>query len=223
MAHLRTIYFTFLLSSVSLAGASNPPLTIVPDNVRVCQASSDCFAKILYGRRYEAMNTPRFTVMASISREGNYLRADVSISNNSGLPLDLTPDDFRIEVLSPKVKVLTYLSPADLKNVSPSPAIPPLSAESADGAAIISPHVLEVSTEQNPSVEALYAAAKRREALQEARNRAVAEQHLAAASIAPGDTVRGRVYFENDKHAQTIHLVLPVAGLVFEFPFQVQH
>jgi len=163
--------------------------------------------------------------MASLSKEGNYMRADVSISNNSSLPLDLTPDDFRIEVLSPKVKVLTYVSPADLKDIPPSPSIRPLSSESPGGTATPSAHVLEVSTlpaAQNPSIEEIYAAAKKREALQEEHNKLAAEQHLASSSIAPGETVWGRVYFESDKHAQTIHLVLPLAGLVFELPFQMK-
>jgi hypothetical protein len=223
MKHLRRICLILFLSSTTFVIASNAPTSIVPDNVVLCQSNSGCFNKILFGRSYEVLNTPRFTVMASISREGDYMRADVSIFNSSGLPLNLAPDDFRIEVLSPKARILTYISPADLKNVPPSPAIPSLPDENPGATATSStPHMLAVSNTQTPGIEELYAAAKKREALREGYDKAVAQQHLVASSIASGETVRGRVYFERDKHAEAINLVLPIAGLVFDFPFQMK-
>jgi hypothetical protein len=223
MNHPRRICLILFLSSTTFVTASNTPTSIVPDNIVLCQSKSGCFNKILFGRSYEVLSTPRFTVMASISREGEYMRADVSIFNNSRLPLNLAPDDFRIEVVSPKARILTYISPADLKDIPPSPAIPPLPDENTGATATSSSaHMLAVSSTQTPGIDELYAAAKRREALRESYDKAVAQQHLVASTIAPGETVRGRVYFERDKHAEAINLVLPVAGLVFDFPFQVK-
>ena len=220
MKHLRRICLALALSYPTLAVAASSPTAILPDNIVLCQPNSGCFNKTLFGRSYKVLNTPRFLVMVSVSREAGYTRADVSISNNSGLPLNLTPDDFRIEVLSPKPKILSYISPTDLKNIPLSPAIPSLPTENTSAAATSSPRMLVASTPQISSIDELYAGARGREVLQEAYDKAVAQQYLSAASIAPNEIVRGRVYFQRDKHAEEFNIVLPVAGLVFEFPYE---
>ena len=221
MKHLSRICVALAISYTTLAVAANSPTAILPDNIVLCQPNSGCFNKTLFGRSYKVLNTPRFLVMVSVSREAGYTRADVSISNNSGLPLNLTPDDFRIEVLSPKPKILSYISPTDLKNIPLSPAIPSLPTENTSAATTSSPRMLVASAPQTSSIDELYTGAKRREVLQEAYDKAVAQQHLAAASIAPDQTARGRVYFQSDKHTQAIDIVLPIAGLVFEFPYEM--
>ena len=55
--------------------------------------------------------------MVSISDEGPYTRADVSILNNGSYPTKVVPEDFRVEVVSPKPKVLSYIAPANLQNL----------------------------------------------------------------------------------------------------------
>ena len=40
-----------------------------------------------------------------------------------------------------------------------------------------------------------------------------------AAPIPANEVVRGRVFFEKDPKAKQVKVVLPVAGLVFEFPY----
>jgi hypothetical protein len=220
MKHFRRIFLTLAFSSATFAVAANIPRSILPDNVVICQANAGCFDKTLFGRSYKVLSTSRFTVMVSVSKEGSYTRADISISNNTGLPLNLNPDDFRVEVLSPKFKTLSYVSPADLKHVPSSPAIPPMPPEQIDAAVSYAPRLLAASTMQDSTPDD-YAAIKKREAQQEAYDKAVAQQHLAAVSISPNEVIRGRVYFQRDKHAQLVNLVFPVAGLVFEFPYQM--
>ncbi len=110
-----------VLGSAAFSFASSIPKSVLPDNIVVCESSAGCVNKTLFGRTYKVITTPRFTVMVSVSQEGVYTRADVSITNNSGLPLSLSPDDFRVEVVTPKPKVLLYVSPADLKDLPPSP------------------------------------------------------------------------------------------------------
>jgi hypothetical protein len=34
---------------------------------------------------------------------------------------------------------------------------------------------------------------------------------------------QGRVYFERDKKSHLVNVVLPIAGLVFEFPYAMKH
>jgi hypothetical protein len=222
MKQLRTICLTVFLSPAVLAVAASVPKAVVPDNVILCQANAGCYNKTLLGRSYRVLSTPRFTVMVSVSVEAGYTRADVSISNNTGMPIAVDPEDFRIEVLSPKPGVLAYIAPGDLKTVPASPAVPPLPPEHVVETVSSTPRMLTASTEQTSNIDELYAAAKKREALREAYDKAVAQQHLAASSVASNEVIRGRVYFERDKHAQMTNIVLPVAGMVFEFPYQMK-
>ncbi len=93
-----------LCSSVALH-ASDVSKSLAADNVVQCQLNTGCFSKSLLGRVYRVIQTPRFTVMVSISREGEYTRADLSILNSSGIPLSVMPDDFRIETMSSIIKL----------------------------------------------------------------------------------------------------------------------
>jgi hypothetical protein len=157
--------------------------------------------------------------MVAISHEGGYTRADVSIANHTDTALSMTPEDFRVEVLTPKPKVLLYISPANL--VLPSPPLPPAPAANPPPPAA---SFAETKAAPQPTdVEALYAAAEQKAAKQEAVDKAAAEQHLTATAIGPNEVTRGRVYFERDKKSHLVNVVLPIAGLVFEFPYAMKH
>jgi hypothetical protein len=224
----------------TLAFASDAPHTILPDNVVVCQASAGCTNKALFGRTYKVITTSRFTIMVSLSKESDYTRADVSISNNTDMPVRLTPEDFRVEVITPKPKVLLYIPPSDLKDLpapipnatadapsapaatvsAPSTAITPATANPAPAAT-----PTHVESAKAPDIDALYEAKKKQLAEQEAADKAAAQKHLPAGSIAPNAVLRGRVYFERDKRekrSESVNVVLPLAGLVFEFPYTLQ-
>ena len=94
----------------------------------VCEPNAGCVNQTLFGRSYKVITTPRFTVMVSISNEGVYTRADVSITNHTDTPLSMSPEDFRVEVLTPKPKVLLYVPPANLVLPPPPPRAPPPAA-----------------------------------------------------------------------------------------------
>jgi hypothetical protein len=72
-----------------------------------------------------------------------------------------------------------------------------------------------------PEIDPVGAVAKEK-ALQEAAEKAATEHDLSATSIPPNEAASGRVYFERDKHAHLINVVLPIAGLVFEFPYAMK-
>jgi hypothetical protein len=221
MSLLRTISLLSILGSATFSFASSISKSILPDNVVVCESNAGCVNQTLFGRTYKVMVTPRFTVMVSVSREGAYTRADVSITNNSGLPLSLSPDDFRVEVVTPKPRVLLYVSPADLKDLAPSPSVEAAPAN-ASQAAVRRQNTEAKSATQTPDIDALYTEAKQRAAEQEKTEKAAAEKPLLASSIAPSEVTRGRVYFERDKKAQQVNVVLPIAGLVFQFPYALK-
>jgi pyruvate/2-oxoglutarate dehydrogenase complex dihydrolipoamide acyltransferase (E2) component len=230
MTLLQKLSLAVTIGSATFSVAANIPTTagktILPDNVVRCEPNAGCINKTLYGRSYKVINTTRFTVMVAISHEGVYTRADVSIANHTDTPLNMSPEDFRVEVLTPKPKVLLYIPPANL--VLPPPPLPPAPAPAA-AAPAATPHaaaLTETATNSAPpttDVEALYAAAEQKAAQQEAAEKAAAEHHLTATSIPPNEVTQGRVYFERDKKSHLINVVLPIAGLVFEFPYAMKH
>jgi hypothetical protein len=216
----------------TLTFAASVPKTILPDNIITCQPNANCFGKTLYGRNYRVINTPRFTVMVAISREGAYTRADVSIANNTVLPQSLTPEDFRVEVLTPKPKILLYVPPSDLKDLpaaptpTPTPAAPqPQTSPTPPIASSFLSQQSSISSTsdpaQTPEVEDADLDAKKM-ALQQAADKAASDHPLEATSLSPSEVTRGRVYFESDKHARLVNIVLPIAGLVFEFPYSMR-
>jgi hypothetical protein len=237
MTLLQKLSLAATIGSTTLSIAASIPKTvqktILPENVVRCEPNAGCINQTLFGRSYKVISTPRFTVMVAISHEGVYTRADVSIANHTDTPLSMTPEDFRVEVLTPKPKILLYVSPANL--VLPPPPLPPAPTNTptpqSPTAAVATPppHAAafaEAGTTQPPEstdVEALYAAAEQKAAQQEAVDKAAAEQHLTATAIGPNEVTRGRVYFERDKKSHLVNVVLPIAGLVFEFPYAMKH
>jgi pyruvate/2-oxoglutarate dehydrogenase complex dihydrolipoamide acyltransferase (E2) component len=214
MTLLQKISLAASISSATFSVAASIPnvqKTILPDNVVRCEPSAGCVNQTLFGRSYKVITTPRFTVMVSISHEGVYTRADVSIANHTDTPLSMSPEDFRVEVLTPKPKVLLYVSPANL-------VLPPPPSPAAAPASTAPPPTQAQTTD----VEALYAAAEQKAAQQEAAEKAAAERNLTATAIGPNEVTRGRVYFERDKKSHLVNVVLPIAGLVFEFPYAMK-
>jgi hypothetical protein len=116
MTQIQKLSLLFALTSPTFSFAASVPKTILPDNVITCQVNANCTNKTLYGRTYKVINTPRFTVMVAVSQEGGYTRADVSIANNTIMSQSLTPEDFRVEVVTPKPKVLLYVPPTGHSN-----------------------------------------------------------------------------------------------------------
>jgi hypothetical protein len=220
MTHSRKLSLLLVLTSPTLSFAASVPKTILPDNVITCQVNANCTNKTVYGRLYKVINTPRFTVMVAISQEGSYTRADVSIANNTILPQSLTPEDFRVEVVTPKPKVLLYVPPSDLKDLPAAPAIPPTSSAASSQLPPQAPAAdTSQAPNQTPNIDELYKEAKQKAALQEEINKVASQRDLSATSLPPNEIASGRVFFERDKHAQLVNVVLPIAGLVFEFPY----
>jgi hypothetical protein len=211
MSFLRTSLLSVALTGCSVLSLAATP-SIIPDNVVTCGQNARCSNKVMFGRNYKVIETVKFTVMVSISSEGAYTRADVSIANHADYPQNISPQDFRVEVVSPKPRVLLYVPPSELQHVAPPPPIPVVEAPVAAAPAAAGPVV-------TPSIDELFAQAKKEAAAKEAAEKAAALQNLAAAPIPANEVVRGRVFFEKDPKAKQVNVVLPVAGLVFEFPY----
>jgi hypothetical protein len=228
VTQIQKFSLLFALTSPTFSFAASVPKTILPDNVITCQVNANCTNKTLYGRTYKVINTPRFTVMVAVSQEGAYTRADVSIANNTIMSQSLTPEDFRVEVVTPKPKVLLYVPPTDLKDLPPATpttsVLPGVSAAPAATvpAATVVPAAQATDASQTPNIDQLYEEAKQKAALKAEADKAASQRDLSATSLPPNEVALGRVFFERDKHAQLVNVVLPIAGLVFEFPYTMK-
>jgi hypothetical protein len=217
MTFLPKFLLAALVGSAASSFAASIPRTILPDNIVRCEPNAGCVNKMLYGRNYQVITTPRFIVMVSVSREGSYTRADVSVTNNTDMPLNVSPDDFRVEVVTPKPKVLLYVPPQQLNLPAAQPAA--AAAPAPQPATSVSATNPGTQTDGAAKVEDVM---EQKAVQQEVADKAASQQNLAATSIPPNEVTRGRVYFESDKKANLVNVVLPIAGVVFEFPYALK-
>ena len=217
MTLFRSLPLVSALALTTFSSAASLTKTILPDNVIRCEPDSGCTSQTMDGRNYKVLATPRFTVMVAVSHEGSYTRADINVFNKTDMPLNLSPEDFRVEVVTPKPKVLLYVSPSDLKDLPAAPATPPTSSIASSPLPSQAPVIADTS--QTPNIDELYKEAKQKAALKEETDKIASQRDLSATSLPPNEVASGRVFFERDKHAQLVNVVLPIAGLVFEFPY----
>ncbi len=193
MLPLRTVAVASIVASTSLGLAANLPRD---PNIIVCHPHAGCIHHIIFGRDYKVLNTDRFTVMVSLSTEGSYTRADISITNLTSIPINLSPEEFRIQPLT-RAKVFPYVPPSRVENI---------------------PTLVRAADDVYPEVSEREAARQR--AAQEAAELFASAPLLKAITIPPNQAVHGRVYFERDPGGtfQQVNVVLPIAGTVFKFP-----
>jgi hypothetical protein len=203
MTPLRKAAFASILSTTTFSLAANLPRNV---NIVICRPNAGCIHHTIFGHDYKMLSTDRFSVMVFLSTEGRYTRADVNITNLTPIPINLSPEDFRIEATTAKSKVFIYVPPSQLENVpTPTQATP-------------NDDVLIPNSNSNFEVSELEAARQR--AAREATELAATTPHLRAIIIPPNQAVHGRVYFERDPSAthQQVNVVLPIADTVFKFP-----
>src|SRR5271168_428618 len=207
MTPLRAALFASIFTSTTLSLAANLPRNTSSYNVVVCQPNAGCIHHTIFGHDYKLLSTDRLTVMVFLSSEGRYTRADVSITNLTPTPINLSPEDFRIEALTSKSRVFLYVPPSQLESVPTPTRANPNAADAPVPPA-------------NPNSEISELDAARQRAIQEAVELDAATPHLKAITIPPNQAVHGRVYFERDPSAthQQVNVVLPIAGTVFKFP-----
>src|SRR5271154_5669325 len=121
MTPLRTALFASIFTSTTLSLAANLARNATSYNVVVCQPNAGCIHHTIFGHDYKLLSTDRFAVMVFLSTEGRYTRADVSITNLTPTPINLSPEDFRIQALASRSKVFLYVPPSQLENVPAPP------------------------------------------------------------------------------------------------------
>ena len=125
----------------------------------------------------------------------------------------------RVEVVSPKPHVLLYVAPDHLQNL-PAPAPEP-DVKTPEPVAAPAEASAPVDPSKPLDIDQLYIARKKQLALEEAAAKAAAQKHLEPTPVQPNEVIRGRVYFERDnsKKAQQVNVVLPIGGMVCQFPY----
>ena len=207
MTPLRIAVYASIVTSTTLSLAANLPRNA---NVVICQPNAGCIHHTIFGHDYKILSTDRFSVMVFLSSEGRYTRADVSITNLTPTPINLSPEDFHIQTLTSRSKVFLYVPPSHLERL-------PTSTRTTPGATTDAPLA---NPNPNPNQELNELEAARQREAQEAVELAAATPHLKAITIPPNQSVHGRVYFERAPRAtpQQVTIVLPIAGTIFKFP-----
>jgi hypothetical protein len=220
MTPLRIALFASIFTSTTLSLAADLPRSVPRSNVVVCQPNTRCIHKTIFGYDYKMLSTDRFAVMVSLSSQGRYTRADVSITSFTPTPTELSPEVFRIESLTPRSKVFRYVPPSQLENIpAPTRATRITAPDDPEPPANPNPEFRQISQISQLSRRA--AAEKR--AAQEALEFYAATADLKPIILPPREAVGGRVYFERDQRTkhQQVNVVLRIAGTVFRFPYVI--
>jgi hypothetical protein len=207
MTPLCKAVFASILATTTFSLAANLPRNLSRNaNTVICQPNAGCIHHTIFGHDYKMLSTDRFSVMVFLSTEGRYTRADVSITNLTPTPINLSPEVFRIEAINSRSKVFLYVPPSQLENIPAQTQATPNDAPATQN--------------QNSNSEISELEAARQRAEQEAAELAATTPHLTSIVIPPNQAVYGRVYFEHDPSAthQQVNVVLPIADTVFKFP-----
>ena len=117
MTPFRIAVVASIFTSTTLSLAASLPRNA---NVVVCEPNAGCIHHSIFGHDYKILSTDRFSVMVFLSNEGRYTRADVSITNLTPTPINLSPEDFHIQALTSRSRVFLYVPPSQLENL-PTP------------------------------------------------------------------------------------------------------
>lgn len=123
MTLIQAIFLLLLAGATTLAFGASLPRSI-SDNIVACQANAGCFNQLINGRIYKVIKTPSTTVKLSLWNEGAVTRADVIIANSSGLELKVLAHDFRVDVLSPRPRTLSFVPSTAVPHLAQITAMP---------------------------------------------------------------------------------------------------
>ncbi len=193
MHRLRLTTLMLLSASVPTAVFGAALSKAAQGTIHTCQGWSGCTNETIDGRVYKVLRTAEMVVKVSMSTEGEYTRADVSITNNSSAQLEVSPAEFRVDVLTPRPRTLEYVEPASLR-------LPVVAASDE----------MKRGGGRRPAGRVMRSLPPK------------PEPDLAASGVRPDGAVEGKVFFERDRRAKTLNVVLPISGAVFAFPYQVQ-
>ncbi len=190
LRHFSTLFTAVLAVSTLSASAQ----VIRSGNFITCDVSKDCTQETIDGKRFYVIQAPQMTVKVAIDPDPKYSHIAVSLENRAPYEIHVTPSEFRIEVSEPKFKRLSYIEPEKLhlpkvKSAKSSPA--PSKAAVTNSFAASAPSTSQVG---GPSF-------------------------LTETVLAPSAATSGEVFFERANGGGASSVLLPIAGVIYEFPF----
>jgi len=187
--------FPVVLAALFAFAASSASSQMVRSgNVLACDAAKDCAKETIDGQQFYLFQTPQMTVRVAVERDSKYNHIAVMVENRAGFELHVSPSDFRIEVMEPKFKRLSYIEPDKLRLPKIKPAkMLPMPKPALAGSFAATPTV----TTQLPSGRAF----------------------LGDSTLAPSGTTSGEVFFERSGGSGSLSLILPIGGTIFEIDY----
>jgi len=163
-------------------------------NVRACDAAKDCVRETIDGQQFYVLQTPQMIVRVAVEPDSKYNHIAVMVENRAGFELHVNPSDFRIEVMEPKFKRLSYIEPEKLHlpKIKPAKMLPTPKP------------VLASSFASTPSVTAQLPPGR---------------AFLGDSTLAPSGTTSGEVFFERSSGSGSLSLFLPIGGTIFEIDY----
>ena len=217
------------------AQARRPDSASVSTGARVWGSSPENSRRFLNnGQTVEVLVQDSVMVAAVIERAKGHIRAQIGVVNRSGSPVDVIPDSFQLEAVTPRHRLLKYNDPDRVASSSRWGAI----IGAAVGQAIANAANPEVTltTPSNGSygtvstTTVLTDTAARRQAATTAEQTRASGEHQANAiqggalrpnTVFPGGNIAGWVYFD-DGRAGSVILSVRIAGMLYQYPFDLQ-
>jgi hypothetical protein len=202
------------------------PSSATPVNgvVRWSAGAPGCDQFLSHGRHVESITANGITVQVSVQDTGWKYRTSVAISNQSGEKVEVLPGIITLDELSPNLRSLLASSPEKLAHTPThqifwtlADAVPSPSAVANRSAnASAANRDASVADYLNPH---LALASTRHAAFERAESIDVQSVALRPASIPAGQINAGVMWFDRNSNAQELSLRVPVADMVFDFPF----
>jgi hypothetical protein len=216
----------------------------------VCDESVGCTHQYIDGYKYKILTTDKLTLSVSLGANAKYARVSVTVLNKSTAPIDVLPERFSIDETKPKERIFSYVPfekivKSDARRAGWANAINAfgagmatqqattqtstngtINATNSDGT--YSNGTYNGTTTSTTSVPDYAAQAHAQENIRRRREGIAAESDslsklsLKANSVLPNQTVSGFAFFDFDKKAQNITVVIPIDGITYQIPFQMK-
>jgi hypothetical protein len=242
----KLLFFVAIAAcNTSLTSAQKPESG--PTKIIICDESSGCTHEYVDGSKYKILTTDQIVLTVSLAGNAKYARVNVMILNKSNTPVDVLPEQFSIEEITPKEKTLSYVPfgkivKSDARRAGWANAINAfgagmarqqattqtastgtVNATSSDGTYTNGTYNgTSTSTTSVPDYAAQARAQenirRRREAIA-AESQTLSQTSLKANSVLPNQTVGGFVYFDFNKKVEKVNMLIPINGITYEIPF----
>lgn len=239
---MKRFMFTLSLCCLVSASAQQPRAKAL-----VCDENAGCAHQFINGLKFKILTGDGLTVTASMVATPKYIRADISVLNGTTASIDVMPTTFQLEEVDPKQKSLAYVDAGKImlsaqKRVAWGNALTAMGANMQRQQTTTNTNSTgtvnatgsngtyttgtyngsSTSTTSSPDNAAKARAdetIRQNNAALAALNNQLAQVVLRANTVLPNQSVRGLVFFERDKKAQSVVLSIPAGDTVYKFPF----